>query len=197
VPHQEILKQLEAGEYRIGFHGSAQKITAFTSAGMGRGGDLNTGLGLFTTEIPANAAEYARSACELGEGNHEHVYVLAIPCKKPFSDIDREDFYGRDADGEQIADKESFVALRENLLSEGYDVLDFETSEDTISVCFEPERAILLAELTAEQAIELQDDGLSLFDGVAIFKTILQKHPGQMVAKAEKSRVFDYESPSP
>lgn len=196
MPHQDILKLLEAGDYRIGFHGSAQKITAFTSAGMGRGGDLNTGLGLFTSEIPANAAEYAQNAGELGEGEYEHVYVLAIPCKKPFSDIDRAGFYGR-KDGEQLADKASFVALRARLLSEGYDVLDFETSEDVISVCFEPERAILLAELTADQAIELQEEGLSLFDGVAILKTILEKHPDQLVAQTKKSRVADLDSPVP
>ncbi|WP_274644843.1 hypothetical protein [Pseudomonas serbica] len=196
MPHHEILKLLEAGDYRIGFHGSAQKITAFTSAGMGRGSDLNTGLGLFTSEIPANAAEYAQNAGELGEGDYEHVYVLAIPCQKPFSDIDRAGFYGRD-DGVQLADKASFVALRARLLSEGYDVLDFESSEDVISVCFEPERAIMLAELTAEQAIELQEDGLSLFDGVAIMKTIMEKHPDQLVVPAEKSRVVAMDGPSP
>jgi hypothetical protein len=195
VPHHEILKLLEAGDYRIGFHGSAQKITAFTSAGMGRGSDLNTGLGLFTSEIPANAAEYAQNAGELGEGDYEHVYVLAIPCQKPFSDIDRAGFYGRD-DGVQLADKASFVALRARLLSEGYDVLDFESSEDVISVCFEPERAIMLAELTAEQAIELQEDGLSLFDGVAIMKTIMEKHPDQLVVPDEKSRVVAMDGPS-
>lgn len=195
MPHHEILKLLEAGDYRIGFHGSAQKITAFTSAGMGRGSDLNTGLGLFTSEIPANAAEYARNAGELGEGDYEHVYVLAIPCQKPFSDIDRAGFYGRD-DGVQLADKASFVALRARLLSEGYDVLDFESSEDVISVCFEPERAIMLAELTAEQAIELQEDGLSLFDGVAIMKTIMEKHPDQLVVPDEKSRVVAMDGPS-
>lgn len=196
MPHQEILKLLEAGEYRIGFHGSAQKITAFTTGAMGRGGDLNTGLGLFTTEIPANAAEYAQNAGELGEGDYEHVYVLAIPCKKPFSDIDRAGFYGCD-DGVQLEDKAFFVALRLRLLSEGYDVLEFESSEDVIAVCFEPERAIMLAELTAEQAIELQEEGLSLFDGVAILGTILVKHPDQLVPQTQQSRVSDLDSPSP
>lgn len=196
MPHQAILKKLEAGEYRIGFHGSARKIHAFTTAAMGRGGDLNTGLGLFTTEIPENAAEYAQNAAELGEGEHEHVYVLAIPCSKPYSDIDRDDFYGRDEDGHQLADKASFVALRKSLISEGYDLLEYEGSEDVIAVCLEPEKAIMLAELTADQALQLQEEGLNLFDGVAILNTLIQKHPGELALYAEKPRRVEHEGPT-
>lgn len=198
MPHQEILKQLEAGDYLIGFHGSAHKITAFTSAGIGRGGDLNTGLGLFTSEIPGNAAEYAHAAVIKGEGVQGRVYVLAIPCANPFTDIDHDDFYGEDEAGEPFTDKDSFVALRENLVSEGYDMLQFEGDDDVIAVCLEPEKAFLLAELTVDQAIGLEEEGLSLFDGVAILNTLLQKHPDQMVALAQvTSRVVDLDSPSP
>lgn len=196
MPHKAILKKLEDGEYRIGFHGTAQKIHAFTTAAMGRGGDLNTGLGLFTTEIPENAAEYAQNAAELGEGEHEHVYVLAIPCRKPYSNIDRDDFYGRDEDGNQVADKESFVALRKNLISEGYDLVEYEGSEDVIAVCLEPEKAIMLAELTADQALQLREQGLTLFDGVAILNTLMQKHPGEVAFYAEKPRRMEQEGPS-
>lgn len=196
MSHQEILQKLEAGEYRIGFHGSAQKIHRFTTAAMGRGGDLNSGLGLFTTEIPENAAEYAQNAAELGEGEHEHVYVLAIPCSKPYSDIDRDDFYGRDEDGQQLADKASFVALRKSLISEGYDLLEYEGSEDVIAVCLEPEKAIMLAELTADQALQLQEEGLTLFDGVAILNTLIQKHPGEVSLCAEKPRRIEHDGPS-
>lgn len=196
MPNQAILKKLEAGEYRICFHGTAQKIHAFTSAAMGRGGDLNTGLGLFTTEIPENAAEYAKNAAELGEGEHEHVYVLAIPCSKPYSDIDRDDFYGRDEDGHQLADKASFIALRESLISEGYDLVEYESSEDVIAVCLEPEKAIMLAELTADQALQLQEEGLNLFDGVAILTTLMQKHSGWLALYAEKPGRVEHEGPS-
>ena len=196
MPHQEILQKLEAGEYRIGFHGSAQEIHRFTSAAVGRGGDLNTGLGLFTTEIPENAAEYAQNAAELGEGEHEHVYVLAIPCSKPYSGIERDDFYGRDEDGQQLADKASFVALRKSLISEGYDLVEYEGSDDVIAVCLEPEKAIMLAELSADQALRLQEEGLTLFDGVAILNTLMQKHPGELALYAEKPRRVEHEGPS-
>lgn len=178
MSHQSLLAKLEAGEYRIGFHGTAQKIKAFTSEGIGRGGDLNSGLGLFTSEIPENASEYAQNAFELGEGEHELVYVLAFSCRNPFTEIDRDDFYGRDEDGQQLADRDSFVCLRRNLLSEGYDAICFEGEGDVITVCLEPDKAIVLGELSVDQALELHESGMPLFDGVGILKALIHKHAG-------------------
>lgn len=95
-----------------------------------------------------------------------------------------------------MADKESFVALRKSLISEGYDLLEYEGSEDVIAVCLEPEKAIMLAELTADQALQLQEEGLTLFDGVAILNTLMQKHPDELAIYAEKHRRVEHDGPS-
>jgi hypothetical protein len=181
MSHHPLLDKIEAGEYRIVFHGSAQTIRAFTELGVGRGSDRNSALGLFASEIPENAAEYAQSAVDGGEGETAHVYVVAIPCQKPYTGIDRNRFYGVDDDDIPLMTHAQFAAQRRQLLNQGFDVVDYEgDGDDVISVCLSPEKAVILADLTYEQALSLQEDGLVLFDSVSIYKQLIEKLPLEM-----------------
>jgi hypothetical protein len=192
--HHPLLDKIEAGEYRIVFHGSAQVIRAFTETGVGRGADCNSALGLFASEIPENAAEYAQNAVNGGEGETAHVYVVAIPCRKPYTSMDRNRFYGLDDDDIPLMNHAQFATQRRQLLAQGYDVVDYEgDGDDVISVCLSPEKALILADLSYEQALGLQEDGLVLFDSVSIYKQLIEKLPLEMAYAPIAPRASNHE----
>lgn len=173
----ELLQKIQSGDYRLAFHGSAQTITAFTEGRVGRGGDRNSALGLFLSEIPDNAAEYASSALEDGEGNAAYVYVVAIPCTKVLQTRDYDRFFGLDEDGVPTATYADFAAWRRQLLNEGYDLIEFEGADDVINVCLAPQQAKIVACLSYDQAIELEEDGVQLFDSLSIYQHLVEVLP--------------------
>jgi hypothetical protein len=67
------------------------------------------------------------------------------------------------------ATHEDFSDLRTSLLSQGFDIVDFEDGEDVMNVCLEPVRSTILADLTYDQAFEL-GESVPLFDSVALFE---------------------------
>jgi hypothetical protein len=177
----ELLHKIQSGEYRLAFHGTAQLIHAFTERGVGRGADRNSALGLFLSEIPDSAADYAQMAYEAGEGDAARVYVVAVPCAKAFQTRDYERFFGLDDDHVPTRTFADFSAWRRQLLNDGYDLIEFEGVGDVINVCLAPQRAIVVACLDYEQAIELEEEGVQLFDSESIYRHLIECLPNERI----------------
>lgn len=161
-----IKKCLHAKIMEIGFHGSAKKISAFEERFVGIGADVNSALGLYSSQLAGIGAEYARDAYSAGEGDEATVHVLAIPSVKTYIMTDISVFFGHAEDMSTHAD---FAAFREKLRGNGYDSVQIETGDDVIFVSLAPERVKVLAQLTPEQAEDLDELG---FDGEAIYQAL-------------------------
>lgn len=164
--NREIRTKLRSMLMEIGYHGSAQPITRFTSEGIGKGGDANSSLGLFTSQILSSAADYAEMAVARGEGIKDHVYVLAIPTKKIFKMDDLNDFYGLSDD---FRTHEDFSRLRLSLMESGFEAIEVETGDDVIMVSINPDSTVILAELSADQAFEIEEN-IPEMDGEKIYE---------------------------
>src|SRR5690606_22899516 len=157
----------------IGFHGSAQRISAFREDLVGSGADVNSSLGVFSSQLAAVAAEYARTSQESGEGLEPIVHVLSIPTVKKYIMPDNCGFFGLEDD---MCTHEDFANFRQELLSLGYDSLEIETGEDIILVALVPEKIRVIAQITPDQAEELDEyalDGESILDTLQCKKLLL------------------------
>lgn len=177
------LKKIRAGlkdkTLTIGFHGSNDFITEFTTDKIGLGGDGNSSLGLFTTEIPEKAAEYAEIAREQVDQDESYIHVLIIPKRKIYKVAEFEEMF----EPEGVTDlKAHFAAVRESLIRQGYDSASYEDGEDVMMVSLLPEQVQILGVLSEDECYELDEDCTSRFDGVKMLKLLMKGMP--MVAKA-------------
>lgn len=136
--------------YQLAFHGTGQKIEKFTMDGMGKGGDHNSAMGVFMTEIVDSAVEYALMSAERGEGDKARIYVLAFPTIKTYSFDSSEDFFGLE-ENSPAKTHEEFARFREDLIRQGYDSATYETGDDVIVVSLHPDKVIIVAELEPHQ----------------------------------------------
>jgi hypothetical protein len=184
------LKRIRAGlkdkTLTIGFHGSNDYIQEFTTEKIGLGGDGNSSLGLFTTEIPEKAAEYAEIAREHLDQDESYIHVLIVPTRKTYAVADFEEMF--EPEGADDV-KGHFAALRESLIQQGYDSASYEDGEDVMMVSFLPERVQILGVLTEDECYELDEDLTSRCDGPKMLNLLMKNVP--LVAKAWSSQEED------
>jgi hypothetical protein len=178
---EDLKLQIQEKTHRLAYHGTAKHIAMFTERGVGRGADRNSALGLFLSEIPDNAAEYAHSAFEAGEGDQPRIYVVAIACGKIFETTNQDRFFGLDEDGIPTATYSDFSRWRRQLINEGYDAIDFEGGEDVISVCLSPQASKIVACLSYEQTLQIQEEGVPLFDSLALYRHLVERLPATLI----------------
>jgi hypothetical protein len=177
------LKTIRAGlkdkTLTLGFHGSNDYIQDFTTDKIGLGGDGNSSLGLFTTEIPEKAAEYAEIAREQVDQDESYVHVLIIPTRKTYEVADFAEMF----EPEGVTDRKAhFAALRESLILQGYDSASYEDGEDVMMISLLPEQVQILGVLTEDECYELDEDCSCRCDGVKMLKLLMNGMP--LVAKA-------------
>lgn len=183
---QDWLTCLHNNQASIGFHGSHQRIERFCSEKIGLGGDPNSALGVFMTELVSSAIEYAYFD-KPDQGGFVHIAVT--PTRRGFAIESPEDFFGTDMP--RMAAFQHFSSLRSQLINEGYDHVAFEGMDDVILVALRPESASIIARLTPEEAEPLED---YQFDGPLIVQ-YLQKQ-SLLLPQRTAHREIDY-SPSP
>jgi hypothetical protein len=149
--HITIEDLLRNDDWRLMFHGTANPVAAFTDAGLGKGEDCNSALGLSCAEWPSLAAEYAETKAEREKGPDAIVTAVLVPSHQPV-ELDYYQFFGFDEAGNQVRDHAGFEELRQSLILAGYDIVDFEDSDGPYSISLVPIKTIVVAHLTIEQA---------------------------------------------
>lgn len=186
MTQDELLQKIVMGEYRLGFHGSSKPVKAFTHEGLGRGPDPNTTLGIYFSPTPDFAAEHAFNASELGEGPDVRIYVVAIPCVNPYRDLSREQYYGRDREGQVLFTRLHYAELRESLMGLGHDIVEFQ-AERLFSVCLNPDDTHIVACLSYAQLCDLQNSGFPMTDSLALFMRLSET--------TDSSALIEYTAP--
>lgn len=164
--HTNLKTAIANGDYQIAFHGTATRTRAFTNERIGFGADANSALGLFLTELPESAVEYADMAVASSEGHEPIIYAVAYPARKTYRFASHEAFYG--LDGETT----DFTVFRHQLINQGFDSAEFESGEDVIRICLNPDQALIIAEIGSEQALTLEQ---AKFDSPMILE-LLARH---------------------
>lgn len=115
------------------YHGTAHDFQAFDDSSVGRGSDPNSTLGIFFTDCPATAADYAELSFVRDQGvSAPSVLVVEVELKlkKPF-------VWNKSVSllfGEESYDRQYFAELRESLIKDGYDSIEVETGEAPTTV---------------------------------------------------------------
>lgn len=177
------LKRIRSGlkdkTLTLAFHGSDACIQEFTTEKVGIGGDGNSSFGLFASEIPDKAAEYAETAREQLGQDESYVYALVIPTLKTYRVAD----FGELFEPEGVTDlKAHFATKRESLIQQGYDSAAYEDGEDVMMISFFPEQVQILGVLTEDECYEIDEDRISLFDGVKMLRLLLRAAPAVVKA---------------
>jgi hypothetical protein len=158
----------------IAFHGSDDCIQAFTTDKIGLGGDGNSSFGLYASEIPEKAAEYAETAREQVGQDESYVYALVIPTLKTYQVRDFEELF----EPEGVTDlKAHFAEKRESLIRQGYDSAAYENGEDVMLISFFPEQVQILGVLTEDECYEMHEHQVAFCDGLKMLKLLLKGAP--------------------
>lgn len=179
------LDLLAKGDVMIGFHGSCQRLDRFCESKVGQGGDPNSVLGVFLTELVDSAIEYAL----YDKGDEGYVHVVIAPSKKSLIIESHSDFFGYDMPSEEA--RAHFINLRERLIREGYDHILLDGFEDPISVALHPQQTKIIARLTPEEAEPLE--ALEM-EGPLILQYLQRR--GLLLEGKSHKKAFDF-SPSP
>lgn len=151
----DLVEQAQSQEMRIMFHGTGAILDAFSEASLGLGSDPNSALGVHLAEFPSSAAEFAEIATSYQEGQGT-VLVVLLPVRRAYTIHTYEEFFGLDEDGDPQLDKTGFSRMREDLISQGYDLLEYEDGEmGAVSVALFPHDLTVVGSLTLSQAYEL------------------------------------------
>lgn len=146
---------LQDDGWRLLFHGTSRAFDEFSEDWIGKGGDANSALGVHLAEWPADSAEYAEISLSCEEGSNAHVLAVLCPAQNPKIEFNYFSFFGfSDEEGQEL-DHAHFHRLRQSLITEGHDILDYEDGEQVICVALSPEPLKIIARLTPDEAIEL------------------------------------------
>jgi len=139
---------------RILFHGTSHIIKEFNESSIAKGGDPNSALGIHFTDDPTYAASYADRS-KLLDNNANEATVLVVLYQSEGQEYihDYEEFYGDHDEGTNT--KEHFSELRNDLIEDGIDLIDFEGGEDIITTLLIPERIKIIDRISVQKAIEL------------------------------------------
>lgn len=183
---QALRQTILDGEYQIAYHGTATTITRFTNELMGAGADSNSALGLFLTELPESAVEYADRAVKANEGDASVIYAVAYPARKTYRFSSHEEFFGNQDEAEPTY----FSDIRRHLIQEGYDSAEYEGLDDVIRVSLCPDDSVIVASLNADQALTLDS---AKFDSPKILSILERKgwFLGNIQYSGEPGRMSD------
>jgi hypothetical protein len=167
-------------DWRILFHGTSQDIEAFSEHAVGQGGDDNSALGVHLTDHAHHAAEYA----QMGDGEGV-VLIVMTPGKSPFTVSDHDLFFGLGEDGSPDPNfgRAGFSEWRQELLSQGHDVVDYEDGNGPITVALDPAKLLVVGRLSVDKAIELGEmmdvleDSFSTSVRVDFLRSIMPTQP--------------------
>lgn len=137
---------LNANE-RIVFHTTSAYFDAFDEAYIGTGADNNSALGFFFSDNPENINLYTDT--------DRRVLVSAVHVEKPYGDLSYFELFGYDKNGREVTSKADFAAMRDNLLVNGYDSIEYEDSEEAMLIALSASSIRPLAWLSIEQAADL------------------------------------------
>ena len=136
------------------FHGTGSNMTSFISDAQ-FGGDRNSALGTHFSHSPRVAAEYAEMSADAE--NEPCVLVSIVPATNIFHMTDGCDFFGIDERGDYEREHSHFQEMRKRLVSEGFDMVEFEDGEQVIAVSLVPEQARIIARLDISTAYDLDE----------------------------------------
>lgn len=137
---------LNANE-RIVFHTTSAHFDVFDEAYLGTGVDNNSALGFFFSDNPENINLYIDT--------DRHVLVSAVHVEKPYGNLSYYELFGYDKNGGTVTSKADFAAMRDNLLINGYDSIEYEDSEEAMLIALSASSIRPLAWLSIEQAADL------------------------------------------
>lgn len=143
---------------KILFHGTSHRFAAFSEDFIGVGGDANSALGVHLAEWPESAAEYAESSQDRDRrAQSACVLVVEAEVSNSFQGFDYYEFFGLDDQGNQVASRQAFAQIRQDLLDEGFDTIEYEDGEQQIVVILEPSNTNIIARLTVDEAYRLSE----------------------------------------
>lgn len=171
---KHIRRGLKDKTLTLAFHGSSEFVSEFTNDKIGLGGDSNSALGLFASEIPEKAAEYAEIAREHLDQDESYIHVLIIPTRKTYAVADFEEMFEPEGGTDP---KLHFAAVRESLILQGYDSAAYEDGEDVMMISLLPEQVQILGVLTEDECFELDEGGVNRFDGVKMLRSLMKSAP--------------------
>lgn len=136
---------------RVLFHGASCPFEEFSAALIGTGGDPNSELGAFTSELICVADEFADTAAALkgGEGAIMAVITDDFTPENARHVFSHDEFYGEGVDPDE--DRACFKELRQDFLEEGVSFLEFEGGEDPYTVIIDLSVIDSVHVLTREQ----------------------------------------------
>lgn len=155
---ERLAQQAIAEDWRVMFHGTCWRFDAFTEDSIGKGGDDNSSLGVHFAEFPDAAGEYAEAGIHRHEGDGE-VLVVLVPARNAFEVRDYEAFFGFNEQGDPDPGfgHAGFARWRQELLSQGHDVVDYEDGEGCITVALDPSCLRIVGRMSVDEALVLRE----------------------------------------
>ena len=160
------------------FHGTRDaRLGSFTPEGIGRGGDVNSALGVFFCETPEACVRYADPDYGItgklsGRG---HVLMAEVELADAFVEGRISDFFGL-ADDDDPTDglgktRQDFTEARSDLLRRGYDCVVTDGCMDEnagIWVVLDPARIRSVRKISTAEALDMADGFVPDYDHVSM-----------------------------